>query len=149
MSLPDNNERWRETADEATRRQYPNEYWWSLTMAGCSTFGPSRPSAATSTSPTPASRIAREKRGGSHPCRRTTQFTSYPPVLRDKVNELVAALPEGDEERDKLIAEMRAPQSNPPLLMQILQFISVQAGEEIVKILAREAMEALSEWMSG
>jgi hypothetical protein len=33
------------------------------------------------------------------------QFTSYPPVLRDKVNELVAALPEGDEERDKLIAE--------------------------------------------
>jgi hypothetical protein len=70
-------------------------------------------------------------------------------VLRDKVNELVAALPEGDEERDKLIAEMRAPQSNPPLLMQILQFISVQAGEEIVKILAREAMEALSEWMSG
>jgi hypothetical protein len=44
---------------------------------------------------------------------------------------------------------MRAPQPNPPLLMQILQFISVQAGEEIVKILAREAMEALSEWMSG
>ena len=67
-----------------------------------------------------------------------------------KVNELVAALPAGDEERDKLIAEMRAPQPNPPLLRQILQFIIVKkAGEEIVRPLARQAMEVLSKWMSG
>ena len=84
------------------------------------------------------------------PPARQLNLTGYPPVLRDKVNELVAALPAGDEERYKLIAEMGAPQPNPPLLRQILQFIIVKkAGEEIVRTLARQAMEVLSKWMSG
>jgi hypothetical protein len=69
-------------------------------------------------------------------------FTSYPPEVAVKVDELIAALPAG-EERDQLIAEMKMPQPDPQGLRQILtKLIIAAAGREIVR-LASEAMKAL------
>ena len=68
-------------------------------------------------------------------------LTSYPPEVEVKVDDLVAALPAG-EERDKLIAEMKTSQPNPQGLRQILEFI-IKAGGPIAAKLAGEAMEAL------
>ena len=56
MSFPNpNNARWRETADAATRAQYPDEYWCVADDGWVQYFWAEQLSPAKSTSPTPAS----------------------------------------------------------------------------------------------
>jgi hypothetical protein len=55
-----NEDRWRETADATTQMQYPDEYW-CIADDGWAQYWPSGPSAAKSTSPIRAERIALEK----------------------------------------------------------------------------------------